>query len=157
MYHLMQVLKTLFLYTQSKKESIKEYRQNFKSLWDMVEAFGGSLRIHKGLTDVILKPITAARETVMAAQLKKAEEESSEVVKAVLLISGVGHCRYGALKDTLANNYLLGSDQYPGTFKKAMWVLGNYQGTKTSVPYRANLEDLGVAFLQQGGCGDCRN
>jgi hypothetical protein len=152
-YNLVQALKILFLYTQSENESIEEYGQNFRSLWDMVEAFGGLPGIHRGLTDTILKPITTVGGTVMAAQLKKAEEELSEAVKAALLISGANCRRYGALKDTLANNYLLGSDQYPGTFDKAMRVLGNYQVTKTSVPYRTSPDDTGVAFLQQGGRG----
>jgi hypothetical protein len=152
-YNLVQALKTLFLYTQSKKESIKEYGRNFRSLWDTVEAFRGLPGIHRGLTDLILKPITTAGGTVMAAQLKKAEEESSKAVKAALLISGANRCRYGALKDALANNNLLGSNQYPGTFDKAMRVFGNYQVTKTSVPYRASPDDTGVAFLQQGGRG----
>ncbi len=71
-YNLVQALKTLFLYTQSEKESIKEYRRNFRSLWDTVEAFGGSPGIHRGLMDTILKPITTAGMTVTAAQLKKA-------------------------------------------------------------------------------------
>ncbi len=109
-YNLVQALKTLFLYMHSKKESIEEYGRNFRSLWDTVEAFGGSPGIHRGLTDTILKPITTARGTVMAAQLKKAQEESSEAVKAALFISGANRRRYGALKDALANNYLLGSD-----------------------------------------------
>jgi hypothetical protein len=37
-----QALKALFLYMQSEKDSVEEYRRNLKSLWDMVEAFGGS-------------------------------------------------------------------------------------------------------------------
>jgi hypothetical protein len=52
------------------------------------------------------------------------------------------------LKDALANNYLLGNDQYPDTYDKAFRVLANYQVTKMGVPYRASLDDTGVAFLQ---------
>ena len=40
-FNLVQVLKTLFLYTQTEKESVDKYARNFKSLWDTVEAFGG--------------------------------------------------------------------------------------------------------------------
>ncbi len=47
-FNLVQALKMLFLYTESKKETVEEYGQNFKSLWDTVEAFGGSPGIHKG-------------------------------------------------------------------------------------------------------------
>ena len=54
-FNLVQALKTLFWYLQSKMESVKEYLQNFKSLWDMVEAFRGSPGIHKGLVEGLLK------------------------------------------------------------------------------------------------------
>jgi hypothetical protein len=52
------------------------------------------------------------------------------------------------LKDDLANNYLLGSDQYPDTFDKALQVLGNYQAPKNMVPYRGS-PSTGVAFIQR--------
>ena len=48
-FNLVQALKTLFLYTQTEKESVDKYAPNFKSLWDTVEAFGRSSGIHKGL------------------------------------------------------------------------------------------------------------
>ena len=89
----------------------------------------------------------------LAAQQKKAGEDSSEAVKAALLISGADQCRYGALKDALAHNCLLDNDQYPDMYDKAFRVLANYQVTKTGVPFRASLDDTGVAFLQRGGCG----
>jgi len=44
---LMQSLKTLFLYSQTEKESVEEYARNFRSLWDTVEAFGGSPGVHQ--------------------------------------------------------------------------------------------------------------
>ncbi len=44
-------MKTLFLYSQNEKETIKEYGRNFHSLWDTVEAFGGLPGIYKGLVD----------------------------------------------------------------------------------------------------------
>ena len=68
-------------------------------------------------------------------------------MKAALLISGADRRKYGKLKDELANNYLLGTDQYPDTFEKALRILGNY------LPYRPNPNDTGVAFLQRGGRG----
>ncbi len=48
-FNLVQSLKTLFLYTQSDKETVEEYGRNFRSLWDTVEAFGGSRGVHEGL------------------------------------------------------------------------------------------------------------
>ncbi len=53
-FNLVQALKTLFLYTQTEKESIDKYARNFKSLWDTVEAFRGSPGIHQGLIKGLL-------------------------------------------------------------------------------------------------------
>ncbi len=79
-----------------------------------------------------------------------------EKVKAALLISGANRRRYGGLKDSLTNNYLLRSDHYPDRFGKVMHILGNYQTTKVLVPYRAIPNDTGKAFLQRGGWGGHR-
>ena len=152
-FNLLQALRALFLYTQNKKDTVEEYGRNLKSLWDTVEAFGGSPGVHKGLTDTILMGAVPAGEVATAAQVMTAEEESNEKVKAALLISGADRQRYGALKDSLANNYLLRSDHYPETFGKAMRILGNYQTTKALVPYRVIPNNTGVAFLQRGGRG----
>ncbi len=52
--NLVQSLKTLILYTQGEKDSVEEYGQNFQSLWDRGEAFGGSPGVHKGLVNRLL-------------------------------------------------------------------------------------------------------
>ena len=145
----MQSLKTLFLYSQTEKESVEEYARNFRSLWDTVETFGGSPGVHQGL--VVAELLNQGIRNVSAPQLKAAEEVSSEQVKAALLISGASRSKYGKLKDELANNYLLGTNQYPDTYEKAQRILSNYQNTKMAAPYRASRNDTGVAFLQRGG------
>ena len=53
-FNLVQALRTLFLYTQTDKETVEEYTQNFKSLWDTVEVFGGSPGLQKGLVEGLL-------------------------------------------------------------------------------------------------------
>ena len=148
-FNLVQALKTLFLFTQGEMEMVKESGRNFKSLWDTVEAFRGSPGIHKGLTDSILAATVMSRSPT-AAQIKQAGVESSKAVKATLLISGADRRGYRALKDVLANNYLLGSDQYPDTLEKGMHILGNYQTTKVVTPFRVSPNDMGEAFLQRG-------
>ena len=120
-FNLVQSLKTLFLYSQTEKESVEVYARNFRSLWDTVEAFGGSPGVHQGLVDAEL--LKQGVRNVNAAQLKAAEAVSSEQVKAALLISGASRSKYGKLKDELANNYLLGTNQYPDTYEKAQRIL----------------------------------
>ena len=89
----------------------------------------------------------------MAKERSDAEETSSEAVKAALLISSADRSKIGKLKDELANNYLLGTDQYPDTFEKALHILGNYQTMTNSLPYRPSPNNTGVVFLQPGGRG----
>ena len=91
------------------------------------------------------KPTTAERQ--------KAEEDALEAVKAALVISGADKTRFGWLKDKLANNYLLGTDQYPDTYEKVMRILGNYQTMKTNRPFRGDGTESGLAFIQRGGRG----
>ena len=87
-----------------------------------------------------------AKPTV--AEITKAEGDASEAVKAALVISGADKARFGRLKDGLANNYLLGSDQYPDTYKKAMHILGNYQTTRTNKTFQGDATESGLAFIQ---------
>ena len=151
-FNLVQSLKTLFLYTQSDKETVEEYGRNFRSLWDTVEAFGGSPGVHEGLVHSILNN-TMQGTTPTANERSDAKEASSEAVKSALLISSADRRVYRKLKDQLTNNYLLGTNQYPNTFEKAIRILGNYQTTTNSLPYRPSPNNTGVAFLQQGGRG----
>ena len=50
-YNLVQTMKTLFLYTQTDKESVEDYSRNLTSLWDTTEDFGASSGIHRGLVE----------------------------------------------------------------------------------------------------------
>ena len=70
-------MKTLYLYTQGEKESIEEYGRNFKSLWDTVEAFGGSPGVHNGLVEGILKDPGRVRNvnSITDAECRAAEQE----------------------------------------------------------------------------------
>ncbi len=86
------------------------------------------------------------------AEQTAAEEEVADAVKAALLISGADKRRYGRLKEQLANNYLLGTDQYPDTLEKASMILGNYQVAKGS-PFgdRRNTNKGGGACIHTAG------
>jgi len=150
-FNLVQSLKMLFLYSQSEKETVEDYTRNFRSLWDTVEAFGGSPGIQDGLVEAELARRNITTPTPM--QLSEAEDVSIEQVKAAMLISGANRQQYGKLKDELANDYLLGSDHYPDTLEKAARIPANYQNTRASAPYRASGNETGVAFLQRGGRG----
>jgi hypothetical protein len=154
-FNLVQALTAAFLYTQGENDGINQYGRNFRSLWDTVKAFGGLPGVHKGLVNVLLKDPSWVNNfhNVTPKELAEAKETICKVVKAAMLISGMDKRRYGQLRDKLANNYLLGTNQYPDTFDKAVCILRNYQTSKSSTPFRASPDDMGVAFLQRGGRG----
>ncbi len=97
MFNLVQALKALFLYMLLEKDSVKEYWRNLKSLWDTVEAFGGSPRLHKGMMEALAKDATrfANAAAPMEDEIAKMENEANKAMKAALLISGADKQRYG--------------------------------------------------------------
>ncbi len=134
---------------------MEEYARNFKSLWDTVKAFRGLPGMQKGLVNGLLASPGKVVDVnnIARAEQAVAEEEIVEVVKAAMLISGVNKAQYGKLKEQLANNYLLGTDQYPNMPEKASRILGNYQGPKPSSGGYQRNEGAGLAFIQQGAQG----
>ncbi len=150
-FNLVQSLKMLFFYSQNKIDTVEEYARNFCSLWDTVETSDGSPHVHKGMIDAVLHyPARVNKvDNPTEAESGKAREVAPEAIKAALLISGVNKRRYGWLKDNLANKYLLGMNQYPDTFEKVQYILGNYHISKNSLPFKAGASK-GIVFIQQG-------
>jgi hypothetical protein len=140
----------LFLYTLGEKDRVDKYRHNFRSLWDMVEAFGRLPGMHKGLVEELLRNPTHINNVnnMTKTDCAIAKEDVSEAVKAALLISRADKRRYGKLKDELATNYLLGNGQYPDILDKALHILGNNWTSTPNIPLRSNSCDTGVAFQQ---------
>ena len=99
-FNLVQALKTLFLYTQTNKETVEKYTRNFKSLWDTIKAFGGSPGLQQGLVEGLLRAPGRVRDpnNILDQEQQEVIEEVVEAVKAALLISGVDKRRYGRLK-----------------------------------------------------------
>ena len=151
-YNLVQAIKALFLYTHTEKESVEDNSHNLTSLWDAAEAFGSSTRIHMGLVEgwLLAEPGRVADiHDITDAERAEAETETSDAFKAALLISGADKRRYGGLNNDLGNNYLLGTDQYPDTTKKAKVLLGNYKPPRQQQCQHPRY-DGGVAFIQRG-------
>ncbi len=79
-----------------EKEPVKEYGRNLKSLWDTVEAFGGSPGLHKGMMEALAKDATRFANVGVPTEdeITKMENEANEPVKTALLISGANKQQY---------------------------------------------------------------
>ena len=150
-YNLVQSMKSLMLFSQGEKETVDEYVQGFKSHWDTCSAFGGSPGEHEGLVNGILATAAwvADPDNIIPAERERAVRESTESVKAAMVISGAEKRRFGQLKLDLANDYLLGTDQYPNTLEKAVNLLANYRAPP-KIQMRGQPSQDGVAFIQTG-------
>jgi hypothetical protein len=115
----------------------------------MVEAFQGSPVVHKGLVKGVLTMPGKTRDpyNVTEEELEATEEEVTKAVKAALLISGADKKRYVRLKEQLANNSLLGTNQYPYMLEKALRILGNYQVAKPPKFGEQRSKGAGLAFI----------
>ena len=135
-YNLIQSPKTPFLYTQKEGESVEEYARNLTSLWDTSEAFGASPGVHKALVDALLEAPgqVADPDNITEAERALAERETSETVKAALMISLADKRRFGSLKSNLGNEYLLGEDKVPPDHRSSQEAadqLPRSEGTST--------------------------
>ena len=151
-HNLLQAIKTLFLYTQTEKESVEHYSRNLTSMWDTAIAFGASPGIHRGLVEgwLLAEPGRIANiNNITNAERAEAETQTSEAVKAALIISGAEKRRYGGLNNDLGKNYLLGTDQYLDITEKSRVLLGNYKPPRQQQRYQPR-DDGGVAFIQRG-------
>ena len=83
------------------------------------------------------------------AEREEAETETTDAVKAALLISGADKRRYGGLNNDLGNNYLLGTYQYPDTAEKARVLLGKYKPPLQQQRHHPR-DDGGFAFIHKG-------
>ena len=90
-------MKTIFLYTQTDKESVEDYSCNLTRLGDTAEAFGASPGIHRVLLEgwLLSEPgrITDVNN-ITNIERTEAETQTSDAVKAALLISGADKHRY---------------------------------------------------------------
>ena len=128
---------------------MEDYSRNLKSLWDTAKAFVAFPGILRGLVEgwLIAKPgLISDINNITNAERAEAETETSDAVKAALLISGSDKRRYGGLKNDLGNNYLLGTDQYPDTKEKERLLLGNYKPPRQQQCQQPR-DDGGIAFI----------
>ena len=131
---------------------MEDYSRNLTSLWDTPEAFSASPRIHRGLVKewLLAKPGRIAdNNKITNTEQAEAETQTSDAVKAALIISGSKKRRYGGLKNDLGKKYLLGIDQYPNTTEKSRVLLGNYKPARQQKRHQP-IEDGGLAFIQKG-------
>jgi hypothetical protein len=154
-YAVAQAIVLLCTTMQENNESIDSYYTNFTSRWEMLEQFGGSLGYQTGLVAdrAIQLATTAGRDEPDDADVLAAEQAISDKMKACLMLCLANKGRYDSLKDTLANQHVLGQDNYPTSCEQLKGVMPNYRAPKSSFQPRdrdrpPRVQDDGLQFVQ---------
>jgi hypothetical protein len=135
-YAVAQAIVLLCTTMQENHESIDKYYENFTSRWDMLEQFGGSLGYQTGLVAERAAAIATAagRADPIDADEEAAEAAIADEMKACLMLCLANKGRYDSLKDHLANQHVLGIDNYPTSCEQLKAVMRNYRAPKSYQP-----------------------
>ncbi|KAL7470808.1 hypothetical protein ACHAXS_011072 [Conticribra weissflogii] len=155
-YSLVQLKKRLYFFIQKWDQSNDQYLKEFEALSNAVITFGGSFGTKPMMLKAILKEqgIEESEDEGTKAtseQRDKALEISKNRYLALLFLSNADGNRYKKLRDDLANQYLMGADNYPKTLEQAVKLLNNYRSGVPRFKPRAGRNDENVAFVQEGG------
>lgn len=153
MYSLVQIKKRLYYFIQKWDQLNDQYLKEFKALANAVVTFGGSF----GMEPLMLKMIMTEQgiseedqERESTEQKDAALEASKQRYLALLFLSNADGYRYKKLCDNLANQYLMGSDNYPKTLEQAVKLLNNYRSGIPKYRPKGGRSDENVAFVQGG-------
>eukprot|EP00956_Cyclotella_meneghiniana_P042120 scaffold248363_cov77-Cyclotella_meneghiniana.AAC.3 len=155
-------MKVLATHVQ-QNETNEQYKEEFESIWEIVEQFGGSLTNHPELIERRAAEIAALDEPprdvgeVDDDDREMAATEIANEIKASFMLSGAQERRYGGLKLQLENDYTLGNDRYPKDTEGVLGLMNNYRDPYQRRQYRTPddrggqpKEEDGLQFVQEG-------
>ena len=129
MWALEQAKHRLLAYYQGHDVTNTEYVEHFKALVGVVETYRGAYGHKPGLVAMELvvqgmKPQDV--DTADRTDIKKAKEVCRKRYLSCMLLHGANNSRYSQLKVDLSNNMTKGTDNFPKTIVKTMYLLTNY-------------------------------
>ena len=132
--------RNLCMYYQPDGMSNDAYYQHFKSMIHVIEKFAGAGAIGN-LPVLAEKELSAKGITVSSATTadkKAAADTARDKFCAALMLGGANIKRYQPLKNNLANNFAMGTDNYPATMDGVLDLLNNYTPPTNSSRQNSN-------------------
>jgi hypothetical protein len=144
----------LFLGFQQKGESLTDYHTMFNMRCDIVDRLGGRAGYHPKLYREQLVKVCNANGTTPAsatqAERDQAMKTACDEYKGCLFLQIASEDQYGALKKSLDNQNLFGTDAYPKTVDDALTKMQNFKAENQKQPANPRMDADGVAFAQPG-------
>ena len=167
----------LFTITQEANQTLDDYYKIFKAQVDTIDAHGGNAGHHPvvfqlhlaallkkgGKTNDDYVAMSTSDQAGRALLQTEALKTSKGAYLACLFLLMADERRFGGVKATLGDNFLLGKQEYPQDLLAAKRLLADFKGTgPTSRKATEPAPGQGVAFVEGGkgryvpncyGCG----
>jgi hypothetical protein len=151
---LVEAIDKLYRFYQGKDMPNTQFLKNFNNLVDVIEHYGGTIGVHKKITEDILAEYTGGsydsvnwKLAYTDNQVKKATEKGKERVPARMFLNRIDHTHYGSMLVKLHNDYVTSRhDVYPNDRISAFALINNGNNSYEK-PYQ-NQSYNGTSFAQ---------
>jgi hypothetical protein len=142
---LIEAIDKLYCTYQTKDMSTIQYLEKFNNLMNIIEHYGGSIGVHKKITEGILAKHSGGtydevnwKLTYIDSQIEQATYEGKEKMLARMFLNRVDCARYGTMLTKLHNEYVTGRrNDYPNDRVSAFALINNWQsGQKTHIQFK---------------------
>jgi hypothetical protein len=144
----------LYLGFQQKGESLIDFHTMFNMRCDIIDELGGKAGYHRKHYREHLKALCAKNGTdfhaATVAEQQQAMKSSCDEYKGCLFLRIASEQQYGALKKSMDNAHLFGTDAYPKSTDDALKKMQNFRGDGQKQPADPGFGGEGLAFTQQG-------
>jgi hypothetical protein len=122
---LVGAIKNLPYFFQKPMQSNLDYHEDFLALVKVIEEYGGA-RSLTHFPNMIKKELLSDNIDVTKATAdltKKAKKNVRETFFAALMLSGANRNKYGDLKRSMQENYVMGTSKYPDSPELVLRIL----------------------------------
>jgi len=150
-------IKNLLYLFQKPTQTNSDYYEDFMAMVEVIEEYGGSgllTYFHNMIkNELMAKSIDMDKAT--GDEINEAKKTVRMKFLAALMLNGANHDKYGELKCSMAENYVIGTSEYPESPEVVLCILNAYippVGWNRHIKQDAgNLSDEGVMIAQSGG------
>ena len=161
-YSMVELIRSLATFYQKDHKTNEQYKEEFESLWEMVEQQGGSMVNHPGLIADRAIDIAVSNGRVDPNQndTDLAATQVANECKAAFMLNGANDDVHELLKDRLRNDFVIKKDDhYPTHTADVLTMMNEYSGSKGGKKSnnrrdrkrnpRGNDDEDGVNFAQE--------
>jgi len=124
-------IKNLFFYWQKPEQTNASYHEDFMALVKVIKEYGGpgSLSHFPNMITKEIKVLFPGIDISNATsnQMKRGKKVVRDKFLAALMLNGANGQKYGELKQSIAENYVTGTSEYPDSPEVVLRILTAYK------------------------------